>query len=63
MKIASLVFACSTLVSLVGCTVREESPRRTVVHERSACGRHQHWNGRYCENDHRDTEVIIDTRR
>ena len=62
MKILSLVFACSTLTSLVGCTVREESPRRTVVRERG-CGRHQHWNGRFCEDDRRDTTVIIDTRK
>jgi hypothetical protein len=65
MKIASIVLACSTLASLVGCTVRDEAPRRTIVREEPSCGRHQHWNGRFCADDHRDrdTTVIIDTRK
>jgi len=63
MKIASIVFACSTLASLAACTVREEAPRRTIVREHRTCGRHEHWNGSYCVEDHRDTTVIIDTRR
>lgn len=64
MRIASIVFACSTLASLVGCTVREEAPRRTIVREQRTCGRHQHWNGNYCVDNHHDHDtVIIDTRR
>jgi len=62
-KIASIVLACSTLASVAACTVREESPRGTVVREHRSCGRHEHWNGRYCVEDRRDTTVIIDTRR